>query len=187
MAIEIREETPATLSAYAGITIAFDVVEAFDVETRPGSEHVDLRRRSVDRRYVKDYDALDGGPLSWPQRFDLSKWGLLAAFDGSERVGGAADACEGADEALLWDIRVSPAQRGRGVGSALLSAVEAWAEARGCRQLKVETQNVNVPACAFYARHGFTLQAADRLAYPSLPDEIRLLWSKALGRAAARR
>jgi hypothetical protein len=52
--------------------------------------------------------------------------------------------------------------------------------ARECRQLKVETQNINVPACRFYARQGCVLGVIDRFAYPTLPDEVQLLWYKDL-------
>jgi GNAT superfamily N-acetyltransferase len=54
--------------------------------------------------------------------------------------------CRGRDDvAVLWDIRVSPRERGRGIGSALFRAAGDWARARGCRWFKIETQNVNVP------------------------------------------
>ena len=46
--------------------------------------------------------------------------------------------------------------------------------------MKVETQNVNVPACRFYARQGCVLGAINRFAYPDLPDEVQLLWYKTL-------
>jgi GNAT superfamily N-acetyltransferase len=85
------------------------------------------------------------------------------------------------DISVLWDIRVAPDARGRGVGSALFERVEAWALAQGCRQLKVETQNINVPACGFYARHGCELRAIHHAAYPELQEEIQLLWYKDLG------
>jgi hypothetical protein len=49
---------------------------------------------------------------------------------------------------------------------------------RGCRLLKIETQNVNVPACYFYRRMGCTLASIDSLAYPDLPDEVQLMWAK---------
>ena len=70
--------------------------------------------------------------------------------------------------------------RGRGVGARLFAAAEAWAMARGVRTLKVETQNVNVGACRFYARQGCTLGEINRFAYPQLPDEVQLIWRKAL-------
>jgi GNAT superfamily N-acetyltransferase len=80
----------------------------------------------------------------------------------------------------LGDIRVSPEARGKGVGARLFAAVEFWARARGCTRLKVETQNINVPACRFYARQGCVLGAIHRFAYPDLPGEVMLLWYKDL-------
>ena len=86
------------------------------------------------------------------------------------------------DLAVLWDIRIFPDARGHGVGSALFERVEAWAQFHGCRQLKIETQNTNVPACRFYERQGCQLRAIHRAAYPQLPQEIQLLWYKDLPR-----
>ena len=85
------------------------------------------------------------------------------------------------DLAVLWDIRVAPPVRGRGVGRALFLAAEAWATAKGCRQLKVETQNINVPACRFYLRQGCVLGGIRRFAYVEFPDEVEMLWYKELG------
>ena len=84
------------------------------------------------------------------------------------------------DVAVLWDIRVSPRERGAGIGSALFRAAGDWARARGCRWLKIETQNVNVSACRFYQKMGCTLGAIDRFAYPGQPAEVQLLWWRAL-------
>jgi len=84
------------------------------------------------------------------------------------------------DLAVLWDLRVAPARRGAGVGTALFRAAAAHASAHGCRQLKIETQNINVAACRFYARRGCTLGAIHRFAYPGLPDEVQLLWYRTL-------
>jgi hypothetical protein len=47
--------------------------------------------------------------------------------------------------------------------------------------MKVETQNINVPACRFYAKQGFALGAAHHFVYPALPEEVQLLWYKDLG------
>jgi GNAT superfamily N-acetyltransferase len=139
---------------------------------------------------MKDYDAVEEeSPAHWPDRFDMSNWGLFAAWADGRRIGGATvafntpdvDMLEGRkDLAVLWDIRVSPEVQGQGIGSALFKAVEAWAIARGCRQLKVETQNINVRACIFYERHGCELAAVNRLAYPEFPNEVQLFWYKNL-------
>ena len=84
------------------------------------------------------------------------------------------------DLTVLWDIRIHPDYRRQGIGQALFRAAETWARSRGCRQLKVESQNVNLPACRFYAKQGCVLGAIDRFAYADLPDEVQLLWYKDL-------
>lgn len=190
MPIEIREATPAMLAAYARIPIAFEVRSVLDAEVQEGGlGGIVLSERALDAPYVKDYDTLHEGPEAWPREFDVSGWGFFAAYKGKKLVGGAAvaygsddvDMLEGRkDLAVLWDIRVAPEARGRGVGAALFNAAAAWASARGCRQLKVETQNVNVPACRFYARQGCVLGGLHRFAYPDLPDEVQLLWYRPL-------
>jgi ribosomal protein S18 acetylase RimI-like enzyme len=77
---------------------------------------------------------------------------------------------------VLWDIRVASGSRRLGVGSALFAAASAWVIDRGYRHLAVETQNVNVPACRFYARQGCELGAFHRFAYPTLPEEVQMIW-----------
>jgi GNAT superfamily N-acetyltransferase len=62
------------------------------------------------------------------------------------------------------------------MGKRLFDHAAAWARAQGCRQLKVETQNINVPACTFYAKQGCALGAVNPGAYPAYPDEVQLLW-----------
>ena len=191
MRVEVSEQPLSSLEEYASIPIAFKVSIVLDVAEQSNSlgEFI-LTERSLDLPYLKDYDAIDGEqPHQWAKRFDVSNWGVFAARVEGQPVGGAVVAfntpsllmLEGRDDlAVLWDIRVSPDTRGLGVGSALFRAVEAWAKARGCRHLKVETQNINVAACRFYARQGCVLTAVDRYAYPTLPEEIQLLWYKAL-------
>jgi ribosomal protein S18 acetylase RimI-like enzyme len=173
------------INAYAHIPIRFEVTEVFDVMTSGhGDTRFELSLRKLGVSYLKDYDAIgEEDPASWAKRFDVSKWGFLAARDDGQRVGGAVVILEGqSDLAVLWDIRVAPSARGRGVGSALFAAAEAWASARECRQLKVETQNINVAACRLYSRHGCVLRAARPGAYPQFPDEVQLLWYKDLDR-----
>jgi ribosomal protein S18 acetylase RimI-like enzyme len=63
--------------------------------------------------------------------------------------------------------------------------VEERTREAGLVELKVETQNNNVPACRFYARHGFQLRQAVWGAYPQLPSEVQLLWYKRLDEARA--
>ncbi len=191
MDIEITEEPIAAAAQLARIPIAFRVERVMDVSARDGGlGGLVLSERRLQAPYVKDYDATEeAGPQHWAVRFDMSNWGLIAAHSNGVAAGGAViafntpglDMLEGrTDLAVLWDIRVSPQFRRRGAGSALFRAVEAWAAARSCRQLKIETQNINVPACRFYRRQGCELGAIHRFAYPEHPDEAQLLWYKAL-------
>jgi ribosomal protein S18 acetylase RimI-like enzyme len=191
MDLEITEEPIVAAAELARVSIAFEVESVFDVSAQDGGlGGLVLSERRLDVSYVKDYDTMEGeNPTQWAERFDVSNWGLIGARSHGVRVGGAVVAfntkginmLEGRrDLAVLWDIRVSQEARGRGVGFALFRAVEAWAEARGCRQVKIETQNINVPACRFYARQGCVLGAINRFAYPEHPDEVQLLWHKML-------
>ncbi len=191
-AIEIAAEPPSSLPDYARVPIAFEVGTVLDVVPAAGGlGGLLLVPRTLPAPYTKDYDAdAASRPLGWPARFDVACWGFLAARVGGERVGGAAVVPPGAagvellegrsDLAVLWDLRVAPAARGRGVGAALFRAAERWAAARGASRLKVETQNVNAAACRFYARRGCVLGAVHRFAYPDLPHEAQLLWYKSL-------
>lgn len=189
--VEIVTESPASLADYGRIPTAFAVNHIADVEPDRGAAgDFVLRERELPIPTVKDYDADVGNkPVDWPDCFDVSNWGFLSARVNGKRVGGAAvafrspglDMLEGRDDlAVLWDIRVAPGARGKGIGSALMAATEAWARERGARLLKVETQNINVPACNFYAGHGFRLDSVDPSAYANYPDEIQLLWVKSL-------
>lgn len=183
--LEIRQESIAALGEHARIPIAFQVRSIFDVEVRDnGLGGFGLVERPVVTPWVKDY--------ALTEQFDVSNWGLVSAWDGPKRVGGAIIAydtpgvrmLEGrSDLVVLWDIRVAPELRGTGIGGMLFRAVEGWARARACRQLDVETQNINVPACRFYARMGCVLRRIDRFAYADLPQEVQLLWTKQLDAA----
>ena len=176
MSLDIGEEflSPAVLSEHAAIPIAFVVHRILEVRLLDdGLGGMSLTEAAVPDPYVKDYDALEGaGPQCWPGRFDVSNWRLINARRDGAGVGGAVIASATPGLHML---------SGRDdVGSALFRATGDWAGARGFRWLKIETQNVNVPACRFYQKMGCTLGAIDRFAYPDQPAEVRLLWWKAL-------
>jgi len=189
MRIDIREELigPESLAKHAEISIAFRVETVLDPEEK-GLGGVALEERPIKDAYLKDYDERER-PSHWPQRFDLANWGLIGAEDHGVRVGGAVVAfrtenhfmLDGrTDLAVLWDLRIRPASRRGGVGSLLFRAAEEWALVHVCKQLKVETQNVNVAACRFYARMGCMLGGINRYAYRDHPEEMQLLWFRDL-------
>lgn len=186
---EIVEESIGVLPEYGRIPISFEVRSVFEVQLLDGGlAGIRLSKRPVARPWIRDYDAFEcEGPMRWADQWNISNWGIISAFGNGVRLGGCAIAYNTpgvqklenrTDIAALWDIRVAPLSRGKGIGSLLIEAALAWARHRNCRMLKVETQNINVPACRFYAKHGFTLGAINRHAYPELPDEVELLWCR---------
>jgi GNAT superfamily N-acetyltransferase len=190
MSIEVIREELDRLPEHGRIPIAFEVRSVLDVTVADGGlESVVLRERTLASPYLKDYDSFGESPGDWLQRFDTENWALHSVWIDGRRAGGVVVAfdTEGIDMlerrtdlAVVWDLRVAPDLRGRGLGSRLFAAAEAWARTHGCTQLKVETQNVNVAACRFYARRGCTLGGVHRFAYPELPQEVQLLWYKDL-------
>ena len=186
---EIVEERLARLAEHSEIPIRFEVRTVFEVK---GDDPVSavLVERSVEPPWIKDYDAVQGeGPTCWPKRWDVTNWGLLAAYVGGRRLAGCVLAyntdgvnkLEGRDDVVaVWDLRVHPDHRERGIGHKLFEAAVQWGRDRQCRELKVETQNINVPACRFYKRQGCRLSSIDRSAYEACPEEVELIWSLAL-------
>lgn len=189
--ITISEESIDSLSEHSNISIAFEYDCIYQVSTPDsGQGGILLTLTALPEKQNKNYDACEGAsPDNWSKTFDTTNWGYIVARDADKRIGGAVIAyntdrvniLDGrSDLAVLWDIRIDPAYRQHGVGHKLFAAVEDWARDRHCKQLKIETQNINVAACRFYARQGCTLGAINRFAYPGLPHEAQLIWYKDL-------
>ena len=189
--IEIQEGGTDLLARYARVPIRFTVESVFRVETVDrGLGGLVMVEEKIASPYVKDYDSQgpDAGPLHWPRYFDVSRWRFFLATAGDRPLGGATLAMDTPglnmldnrrDLAVLWDIRVHPDARGSGIGARLFQRAADRARQLGYKQLKVETQNVNVAACRFYAGQGCTLGAIHRHAYAAFPNvahEAMLLW-----------
>lgn len=191
MSIEIREIGIDLLPLYSEIPESSRVNSVFRIELIDrglGGLRFIEEKVSPYVKWDERYED-DSGPASWSKRFDIGNWGIFMAFKGSQPVGGVAVAIdiqagmttpfESEGTAILWDLRVHPDERRRGIGSKLFKYAADWARRKGYRQLKIETQNVNVPACRFYAKQGCVLGAIHRYGYASLPDvahESMLLW-----------
>ena len=192
MLVQIIEIGPERLSDYAKIPIQLEVRTILQVElVNAGLDGVLLRETPVVKPYLKDYDSYGDVPTDWPKLFDVSNWGFFLALDGTLPVGALAVAFDTAgvcmlesrhDLSVLWDLRTHPGYRG--VGIPLFRHASEWSGKRGCRQMKVETQNVNVPACRFYQRMGCQLGEIRRFGYanvPALAHEVMLNWYLELG------
>lgn len=182
MSILIEEESTSALVEYGRISIAFIVKSKFVAEP-DGNGGWNLFEVPVEPPYVKDYD--EGEPPTLRPNWDTSNWRIVSAFVEDERVGGALVACrtpgsdflEGRDDlAALWDIRVAPEWRGRGIGTGLFERVVSYAKSVGCVELKIETQDINVGACKFYEQQGCQLTDVTPGAYPGWPGETEFIW-----------
>lgn len=91
---------------------------------------------------------------------DRGSRAVLVADDGGEVVGMVTgqlvvSTAEGASSVLVEDMIVAAPARGRGVGRALLGALEAWAAERGATRLQLLADRDNARALAFYEREGW--------------------------------
>lgn len=137
--------------------------------------------------YTKDLSQYEVA-TEYEKEFDLSNWKFFMAFDGEKPVGGITLAArtenvrmlDGRDDlCVLWDIRVHDDYKRRGIGRELFARGVRWAAGAGLRQMKIECQNNNVPACRFYRSQGAVLAAIDGYAYyndPEIRGEIQLIW-----------
>lgn len=124
----------------------------------------------------------------YEKEFDISNWKFFMAFDGERPVGGITlvsrtenvQMLDGRDDlCVLWDIRVHDDYKRRGIGEKLLHLGVQWATETGLKQIKIECQNNNVPACKFYKKQGAVLSAINEYAYyqdPAIRSEIQLIW-----------
>jgi GNAT superfamily N-acetyltransferase len=186
MKTTIKEITPDHLAEYASIPIAFKVKSILQVELLDGGLGGILLHEAPVRPYIKDYDANGESPADWPTRFNVTNWGFFLAKMGDTPVGAAVVAFDTTgvfmlearrDLSVLWDIRVRPEARGAGIP--LFRHAADWSRARGCSQMKIETQNVNVPACRFYQRMGARLGEIHCHGYSAVPavsHEVMLNW-----------
>ena len=184
--IQILEIPPERLPEYDRVPSNFLVRSILEVELVDGGLG-GIRLHEVPARepYVKDYDVGEK-PSDWAVQFDVRNWGFFLAMRDGTPVGAAAVAFDTTgvfmlerrrDLSVLWDIRVVP--QGRGAGIALFRGAAAWSRERGCTQMKIETQNVNVPACRFYQKMGARLGEIHRYGYAAVPHvahEVMLNW-----------
>jgi GNAT superfamily N-acetyltransferase len=190
MSFCIEAIAPSRLSEYASVPSVVEVKSMLVVNALGDQfERFDWQEAPIEVPYCKNYDAYEqGSPLDWPRRFNLSQWGLFLALDDGRPIGGVAAALNDhmidaerpwTETAVLWDLRVQPTHKRHGVGSALFRETVAWAKSNGCTSMAIETQNVNVAACRFYANMGCILCRIDRSAYQhssELRGEIMLEW-----------
>ena len=92
----------------------------------------------------------------------------VAATEPGQRVGclwlgTAIDQASGARCAHIFLLYVAVAHRQRGIGRELMQQAEAWAKARGDRQIGLQVFVTNQPALALYESLGYQVQSVTML------------------------
>lgn len=183
----MEEISPDRLAEYDRIPQRVEVKSILQVELiNQGLGGMLLREVPVDVPYIKDYDSYGELPSDMAKKYDVRNWGFILAKAGAYPVGAATVAFDTTgvfmlearrELAVLWDIRARPEYRG--VGIPLFRYAVEWSRRRGCTQMKIETQNINVPACRFYQRMGARLGEIHRFGYaaaPAVAHEVMLNW-----------
>ena len=78
------------------------------------------------------------------------------------------------EDGWVHSLYVAPSTQGSGLGSRLLSSATADLATAGCRRGLLWVFAANTPSVAFYARHGWTPDGAERVEEAFGENEIRL-------------
>jgi ribosomal protein S18 acetylase RimI-like enzyme len=103
---------------------------------------------------------------------------MYVAAAGIQPIGYAAATDTQGPQAWISDLVVVPRWRRRGVGSALLAALQQAAKARGIRTLFLEMQTKNYPAIRLAQKHGYDFCGYNDHYYST--QDIALFFARAL-------
>jgi len=137
VAVTVRKATPADAAA---------VAELIDELARTGDWE-----SPVTQAYAAEYLASSGQGVLLAEE-EGEPLGLIS-YSFRPNLYHAADSC------LIEELIVRQRARGRGVGRALIEALDRLAAARRCAEISVTTLPKNKAAIAFYRRLGFTDEA----------------------------
>ena len=127
--------------------------------------------RSVEVKYPRNPLAL---AEEWTKRD-----AVLVALQSDEPVGYTSLTQE-QSSAIAWvtDLVVAPELRRRGVGSALLTAAQAWAAQRQARRLVLEVISKNQPGIRLAQKFGYEFCGYNDQYYPN--QDVALFFGRAL-------
>jgi ribosomal protein S18 acetylase RimI-like enzyme len=184
--IKMLHVNRGTLAEYSTIPSYVEVHSILNIRVLKGAGGITFCEKKYKQPYLKNYDEY-GEPFSW-LNFDVSNWVMFVIRDGERPVGGITLVSKTPEIRMLnyrddlvdiWDIRVHPDFKRQGFGTKLFKKAMEWSRYEGYKQICVETQNINVPACRFYLKQGCRLGAINIYAYyanPKLEREVQLIW-----------
>lgn len=132
------------------------IVERFDILSPPARTLIDALDAELSSRYPEEganHFSLD------PDEVAAGRGAFLIALRSGKPVGCGAVRRIEEQTGEIKRMYVRPEERRRGVGSALLSALEAEARALGIARLVLETGVRQLEAAALYQRAGFSVIA----------------------------
>ncbi len=137
--MHIREATAGDAAAIAGIYNQGieDRLATLETQTRTPEERAEWLAARGPRHPVLVAEAPDGAVLGW---------GSLNAFNPRPAY----------DHVVDFSVYVGREQRGRGIGDALLTALEVRARAIGYHKMVLAAFPTNRAGMRLYERHGFT-------------------------------
>lgn len=156
-------------------SVLSDYVWQLELRREPNQVMVNFREvrlpRSVEVKYPRNPFALAD---EWTKRD-----AVLVALQENVPVGYASLTEEHAN-AIAWvsDLVVAAEKRRRGVGSALVSAAQAWALERGARRLVLEMQSKNQACIRLAQKFGFEFCGYNDQYYPT--QDVALFFGRAL-------
>lgn len=145
-----------------------------------------LKEIPVDE-YTKSFNEYEIAS-DYEKQWDISNWAIFMAFDDDKSIAGATvvtrtkdiDMLSGRDDlAVLWNIRVADEYKHQGIGQQLFNMASLWSKEHNMRQMKIECQNNNIPACKFYHKQGAVLCEINEYAYyndSKISDEVQFIW-----------
>lgn len=185
--IEYRKIYRKDLQIYDKVPMLVHVTSEYKLKKLDGGfGGILLEEKEVDI-YEKDLSVYEKA-AEYEKKFDISNWAFFMAFHDEKPVGAVTiasrtpgvDMLDGRDDlAVLWDIRVNDQYKHRGIGQRLFNLAKEWAIEQSLRQIKIECQNNNVPACKFYKKQGAKLCKIDEYAYysdESAKNEVQLIF-----------
>lgn len=161
------------LAAAAAVDAGFDVHSEFSVSLGPDGLALSAHPVTPYRKTYADPSEDLAAAIADPDAM-----GFVALVDGAV-AGVVIVNRDWTGLALIDCFAVAPAQRGQGIGQALVERCRQWARARNLPGLRLETQTNNVAACRFYEKQGFVLRGFDADLYRAeMPGmrEVALFW-----------
>ena len=105
---------------------------------------------------------------------------VLVAIDTESRVCGYLEASKAWNGIVsLNDIAIHRLCRRHGIAKKLIYELKVWTKGLGLPAIRAETQDTNVPACAFYRANGFKFGGYDDYLYcgiEAIRGEAALYW-----------